>query len=1046
MRASLARTPGFVVLLLAAALAGGPARAALGPPAPGARPAVPGIVLVKLREPLRLAGKATGLAALDAVLAQHGVTGIAPVLPAARSPRGPAGASLARVAVVRYAGGAPPEVVAARLARLPGVEYAEPQWIYEISVQPNDPNYSSQRTYLERMRFHQAWDVTKGEQREVVVALVDGGTDWRHADLTANVWTNPGEVAGNGLDDDGNGYVDDVHGWNFGNDTSDPTGFLPDNGTHGTHTAGIVCAATNNATGVAGASWNSKFMPVCVSSPTTDRSIAFGYQGIVYAADNGADIVNCSWGGLGSPSLFEQEVVDYAWALGTAVVAAAGNNNSSQPHYPSSYRHVLSVANVTNFDVRVSDSNYGTTIDVCAQGQNITSTIPGGYAVATGTSMSSPHAAAVCALVKTRWPGYTADQVLERVRITADNIDAVNPSRAGLLGRGRVNAFAALTKNTPAVRITGVELAETDGDGVVEPGETVTLTLTATNFLAACTGLSFTLRETSSHAAATDSVAALGSLDSLQSVVLPPLRLAIAPTAPVQHVVGCIVAIGAAAPAYTDKDRLEVLVQPNFVTHAANHVVTSVTSVGKLGFGVSAGGTGTDGVGFRYKTSRNLLFEGALLMGTSSARISDAARGVNPLVADDDFATVPLGTPRLLAGSPWATEQSVATFNDSLAPSPLPVRVRQDAYVYADPVHDDYIILRYAIRNRGAAALTGLHVGWFCDWDLDGTTFDTNKTGLDATRDLGYVYDTAGELPFHVGIRVLGDPGITSYRGIWNDQAQAPDWGVYDDFTDTEKWECLTGGVQHPVAGPADVSQAIATGPFTVAPGDSIVVGFAILGGDDLAGLQGNADAAALKWQHLHSGTPVVIQDLTAAVDGGDVLVRWRTAAEAGVAGFRIFRARDGDPFAALAGDVELQPERMYSFRDPAPEAGTYEYRVAEVGTDGAVRLLAGVRVEVQGAAPPARAFLDPPSPNPFNPMTMLRFGVPRSGPVTLEIFDARGAQVRTLLREVRLSAGIQRVAWDGRDDSGRPVASGVYLARLLAGGTVLHRRLALVK
>ena len=1038
----------FCVTGLAAFLPGFAAARGALTPAPGARQAVPGVVVLKLEAPAAgVAAKSTGLPAVDALLAAHGTTAIAPVLPPSRLPRKPTRTDLSRVYVVRYADGAAPAVVAADLARLPGVEYAEPQWLHSIDVLPNDPNYTNQSAYLSRMRLPQAWDVTRGEQGAVVVAIVDGGTNWQHADLQNTVWTNPGEVAGNSIDDDGNGFVDDVHGWNFANETGDPTGLpaAPINGMHGTHTAGIACAVADNSIGIAGASWNATLMPINASG-SSDQTIGWGFQGIVYAVDNGADIVNCSWGSLGGASTFELEVITYAWEHGTAVVAAAGNNTSTQPHYPSAYPHVLSVANVNNFDVLYNNSNRGPTIDVCAQGLSIFSTVPGNtYTTMTGTSMSSPHAAAICALVKTRWPGYTPDQVMERVRATCDNIEGVNPSRVGQLGKGRVNAEAALTKNTPAVRLAAVAYTESDGDGIVEPGETVTLTLSVTNFLANASSLTFRLRETSAHASAVDSIAVLGSLDSLQSAVLPPLTFDVAPTAPIQHVVDLQVAISSDAPAYSDRDRFSITVLPTFVNHDANRITTSVTSVGRLGFSVAAGGTGSDGVGLRYDNSPNLLYEGALMLGTGPTKISNAARSAGSGGQDEDFVTATGGTPHLSEPGTWAPEQTVASFTDALASSPLPVRVRQESFAYVDPTHDDYVILRYTITNTGGASLDGLRAGWYCDWDLDGNTFNTNQTGFDVTRDLGYVHDTSTGPTAYVGIQVLNSEGATSYRGIWNDQALSPDWGVYDDFTDIEKWDCLAGGVVHPAAGPADISNSIATGPFTLAPGDSVAIGFAFLGGSDLAALQVNADAAALKWQHLQSGVPVELYDLSLAQEGRDVVVRWRTSRETDVVAFRVHRSRDGGPFEPLGPDLAPEADRAYAFTDVEPAPGTYVYRIGEVASDGSVLLHGSAAIHV-GAAVPARTFLDPAVPNPFNPSTTLRFGLASGGPATVEVFDARGRLVRTLLRLANAAPGFRTVTWDGRSESGTRVASGVYVVRLRVAGSAFSRRLTLLK
>jgi len=1050
------RTPRLLVVLLVL-LGARATHAASSPSAPdpaGGRTAFPGRVVVKLRAARPdAAAKSTGAVAVDALLQPHGLLSVEPVHETRGTAPAKGGTDLSRLSIATYADGAPPEAVAAAIARHPAVEYAEPQWVYPLCVVPNDANYATiQSPYLSRMKFPNAWDLVKGEQGTVVIGLVDGGTQWDHPDLAANIWTNPGEIAANGLDDDANGFIDDVRGWNFGNGSNDPAGFLPNNALHGTHTAGIACAVTNNFTQVCGTSWNAKLMPICVSSPTTDNAVAFGYQGILYAADNGADIVNCSWGSLGGASVFELDVIQYAYEHGVVVVAAAGNNNSSQPHFPSAYPHVLSVANVTVNDVRNPDSNYGTTVDVSAQGASIFSTIPPGLTgYLTGTSMSNPQVAGLCALIKTKWPGYTADQVMERARVTSDNIDAANPARAGMLGYGRINALAALTKNTPGIHIISMTFDETDHDGLIEAGELVTVHLQVRNELAAGSGVHFTLRETSAYASVVDSTATLAGLDSLQTAALPPLAIQVAANAPPQHDLACILAISIDAPvltpAYVDKDRFSLPVLPVFALHDANNLHTSVTSVGKLGFGIVAGSASSDGVGFQYKGGPNLLYEGALMIGTGQTRVSDAAR-TRPPATDDDFATRAGGIPQVLPPGAAGRQEIDAEYDDSAAGlGVLPVRIRQTSYAYPGPEHGDYVLMRLSIKNAGLARLNGVRVGWFFDWDLDVESFATNKTGFDAARNLGFVFDTSPTGPgTYVGVQVLTAPGATSYRGIWNDVALAPDWGVYDSFTEAEKWECLSGGVVHPTAGPADVSNAIATGPFDIAGSDSIEVAFAFLGGDDLPALRAHADAAALKWTHLQSGVPVAISELSALPEAGAVVVRWRTGPETGVAGFRVLRAVNGGPLSAAGPDVACRTDHTYEFRDEQPQPGVALYRIGELTADGALILHGGVQVTVGAAPVPGRTFLNAAAPNPFNPTTTLQFGLAAAGTAKLTVHDARGARVRTLWSADPAQPGVFRVVWNGRDATGRAVASGAYWVRLQAGGQVITRRVTLLK
>lgn len=1023
-------------------------------PAPAAQVyPVQGVVIVKFREYPSVSASKTGLQRVDKALAAHGVESVEPIAPDIPPPSKPGGTDLTRVFLVRYASGVAPRFVAAELRRLPEVEYAEEQRVYPLAVVPNDNLWILQDDYLLQMRFDLAWDQVKGEQGDVVIAMVDGGTDWRHLDLEANVWTNPGEIADNGVDDDNNGFVDDVHGWNFANDSNDPTG-LPatiNSARHGTHTAGIACAVANNARDIAGATWNAKVMPLNAASPTTDNAIQFGYQGILYAAANGADIINCSWGGQVSPSAFELDVIDFAEEQGAAIVAAAGNNGNIDPHYPSSYRKVLSVANVTNTDVLNGGSNFGPDIDVCAQGTFIRSLYPGNTTAAlTGTSMSSPHAASVAALVKTLFPNLLPQQVLQQVRATCDDISSVNVGYDGLLGKGRVNALRALTIDQPAIRLESVAVETPDNDGVIEAGEEIRIRVTVKNYLAAATTLSFSISESSNFATIVDGSSQLASIGMLESVTLEPFVVTIAGSTQPQTTIPFALSIGAASPLYTDRDRFEIVVSPVFVNHVANNVQTSVTSNGRLGFAVTLGGNGTDGIGFKYKGGPNLLFEGALMMGDGATRVVDAARGASTSAPPDaEFATAEGGVPAIrLSG---ADEMSSAQFNDNPAIARFNLTAIQQGFQFASAPDDDYIVLRYTITNNGTTSWNNTYLGWYFDWDVDSTNYGTNRTGYDATRGLGYVWDENGAANgAYAGVKVLSTPGTTSYRGIFNDDADPANptgWGVYDGFSASEKWTTLSGGIAHTSLGPADISNAIATGPFNgIAPGQSFQAALAILAGDNLDDLKANADAAQAKWAEIQS-VPVAVEilDLAAVFEGADVVVSWRTQREEDVVGFRVLRQDDDGSVEAVGGDVSPNPWQQYAIRDVAPERGHYLYRVAELTRDGSIVVHAGVEIEVLGGAP-RRTFLAQAQPNPFNPATSMQYGLASPGPVRLGIYDARGRRVRTLVHEAFATPGNYQASWNGLDDSGRKVASGVYHARLEVTGRVFTQRLTLVK
>jgi len=463
-----------------------------------------------------------------------------PVLPASSQLRKSAGSTgLDRVYYAHYRDGRTPEQMAQLLRTDDRIEYAEPKYVQKICTIPNDSLVSQQLAYLNRLKLPEAWSIAKGEMGNVVIALVDAGTNIRHSDLAGNLWQNPDEVADNGLDDDANGHIDDLHGWNFANNSADPTGLsnTPTNAEHGTITASICGAVTDNALGLAGTSWNAKLMVINCSSPYSDNAITSGYDGILYATEQGADIINCSWGSLGSASLYEQDVVDYALQHGSLIVAAAGNDNDSTLHYPSSYNGVLSVAALNSANGRASFSNFGRAIDVAAPGLNVFGAFgEDGYKMMSGTSVSSPLVAGIIALVKTAHPDWTSLQAAEQVRITCTNIDALNPAFAGKLGRGLVNAYAALTTLTPSIRLSQVRTVDANQDGIIKPGEGVQINLSLINYLADADGIQVELTEDSPYATLSASSATLSRLSTFEVKELAtPFELQVASDTPRGH-------------------------------------------------------------------------------------------------------------------------------------------------------------------------------------------------------------------------------------------------------------------------------------------------------------------------------------------------------------------------------------------------------------------------------------------------------------------------------------------------------------------------------
>lgn len=351
-----------------------------------------------------------------------------------------------------------PYQVCIDLMKNPDVEYATPIFIRETYYTPNDTYFKNgTQYYMDLMQIRKAWDISKGSP-DVTIAIIDGATDWTHEDLIDNIWTNPNEVPDNGIDDDQNGYIDDIHGWDFvGNYTFTNPFFQPDNdpkasdpaNAHGTHTAGLASATTDNSKGIAGTGFNCKIIPIKVGADTSAvGGILAGYDGILYAANLGADIISCSWGGPGySPA--EEDIINTAIAKGSLIVVASGNESRSlddTPHYPAAFKNVLTVGSSLGSTLS-SFSNYGILTDVYAPGDNIMSSVPDNkYRMESGTSMATPIVAGVAALVKSVHPDWSPSQIAKQIRITCDRIIAKSEAQAPYL-YGFVNAFKALQYN-----------------------------------------------------------------------------------------------------------------------------------------------------------------------------------------------------------------------------------------------------------------------------------------------------------------------------------------------------------------------------------------------------------------------------------------------------------------------------------------------------------------------------------------------------------------------------------------------------------------------
>ncbi|KAJ1455774.1 peptidase S8/S53 domain-containing protein [Pelagophyceae sp. CCMP2097] len=319
---------------------------------------------------------------------------------------------------------------------------------------PSDTFYASkQAAHYTAARIPETWAQYGGGSPLITVQMVDSGMDMDHPDLALHKWNNPGEICGNGLDDDGNGYIDDCFGYNHADGLGNA--FLQGAGSHGTHTAGTVAADSDNGWGVAGVagganSINGKSGVKLMISTVFGNNQTFGFgDALVYGADMGAHISSNSWGYTTS-GYFERSVlaaIDYAASKNVLVVFAAGNDASSEAFFPGAYETALNVAAVGNDGIAAFFTNYGTTVDIAAPGVDIYSTAINGYATLSGTSMACPHVSGAIALALSTQPNVRLDtsKVRKCFEATAKNVDSLNSAKyKGQLGAGLLDAFSAV--------------------------------------------------------------------------------------------------------------------------------------------------------------------------------------------------------------------------------------------------------------------------------------------------------------------------------------------------------------------------------------------------------------------------------------------------------------------------------------------------------------------------------------------------------------------------------------------------------------------------
>ncbi len=837
----------------------------------------PGVIVVKFREHTsqQLFRHSVGVPSIAPLLAEFGIHAVEQMYPLHKPVLMKNGATVAldRMYRLEFSSGADPLAVAKAFARNTDIEYAEPEVIHYLSYIPNDPMYSEQYMH-QRIQSELAWDITKGD-KNVVIGIVDSGVNWHHEDLADNIWINPGEdidhdgkhtaADDNGIDDDGNGYIDDIKGIDFIGDgkgtgtyyDNDPQP-TPDGNPHGTHVAGIAAGAGDNGKGIAGVAYRCSIMPVKCGTDVSTPRISRGYDGIVYAADNGAKVINCSWGG-GGYLASQEEHINYAISKGALVVAAAGNNGYEVISTPGAYPNVLCVANTDQDDKVAPSSTYGPWVDVSAPGSQILSSVSNddsSYQKFTGTSMASPVVAGLAALVCSQHPEYTPMQVGEQIRVTAEDIDNLQPvNYRQKIGKGRVNAHRALTVSSPAVRMIEWSFTDSltgDGNHILTQGETFTVRMTWQNLLAPASDVTVTLSSPNPRVTIQNPVFHIGALGTMQTAnnAAAPFIVDIADEYAPNDKIDLIYVITDGE--YQDKGGVYVIQQPTYRNHDVNKILVTLSNDGNIGYDDF---NGMRGSGFVYNNNgADILFEGAFMLGArlfGSPTVVDVARDESGRAQCSDF----LGSRLFEMFEPGqrAPQQGRGEWTDINVPLErrLFLNISLDSYEFTQPGHDNYIILKYTIRNEYDSDYPDVYPGLFFDWDISSNAY-SDWAGYDPATRTGFALDSSRGIPTCVGMAVLSNDSLTNFWALENG---SPDdslsIGIYNGFTKDDKWKSLTSGTIHPEAGVSDVSTIISNGPYVLKAMDSLIVGFVLSAGNTVEDVLATTPIARVKWDSL---------------------------------------------------------------------------------------------------------------------------------------------------------------------------------------------------